>query len=108
MIEFNGNKCEKPVIVFTLNDILFEDEFVTIYIKTNGFWRMLYPPEWSFEQHEKYYDHIKNAYDWSLIYKAYENYERAIMDQPDRSKREDHESGCGTQNIGDKPVREVQ
>lgn len=28
--------------------------------------------------------------------------------QPDRSKREDHASGCGTQNIADKAVREVQ
>lgn len=31
-----------------------------------------------------------------------------IIDQPDRSKREDLERGCGTQNTGDKSVREVQ
>ena len=28
--------------------------------------------------------------------------------QSERSKREDHESGCGTLNIDDKSVREVQ
>lgn len=49
---------------------------------------------------EKY--NCKPDYWWSYA----ENF--SFLDQPERSKREDLERGCGTLNTTDKAVREVQ
>ena len=93
MIVFDDAKYNNAVIAFTPNDIIYKDQFINAYIKTNDVWRIGYPSDWSFEHQDNYYKYIKNSYDWQLIYETYSNYEKAIKYQPERLNGETPDEG---------------
>jgi hypothetical protein len=83
-IEFDGSKYYGPVIAFTPNDIIFKDQFVNVQIKSNDVWIFGYPPEWSEEKGDAYWDQLRGSYDWPAIYELYKKYEQAIKSRPER------------------------